>query len=159
MSKYTLSIVLLLLVLPVASIFIEYFADPRPHDVMWLVGKWFTFWGCGVRLFVAGVTQVLKPQFTARSIFNLDDPAAYGLVREVGFGNLSFGAIGLVSVIAPSWLVPAAVAGGMYYGLAGLGHLMRPERNTKEQVALVSDLLIAALLAVFVIDQAVRIFA
>jgi hypothetical protein len=159
MSKYTLSIVLLLLVLPVASIVIEYFADPRPHDVMWLVGKWFTFWGCGARLFMAGVKQVAQPGFTAESIFNIHDPAASGLVREIGFGNLSLGTIGLVSVIAPSWLVPAAVAGGLYYGLAGLGHLMRPERNTKEQVALVSDLLIAALLAVFVIDQALRIFA
>ncbi len=88
--------------------------------------------------------QVSKPQFTAESIFNLHDPAAHGLVREIGFGNLSMGTLGLVSLIAHSWVVPAAVAGGMYYGLAGLGHLMRSERNAKEQVALVSDLLIAA---------------
>jgi hypothetical protein len=158
-NKYTLTVVLLLLVLPVVSIFIEYFADPRPHDVMWLIGKWFTFWGCGVRLFTAGVMQVSKPQFTAGSIFNLHDPAAQGLVREIGFGNLSMGTLGLVSLIAHSWVVPAAVAGGIYYGLAGLGHLMRSERNAHEQVALVSDLLIAALLAAFAFYQLFRIFA
>jgi hypothetical protein len=158
MSKYTISIVLLLLVLPAASVLIEYLANPGPHDVMWLVGQWFTFWAVGVRLFMAGVRQAAQPGFTAESIFNLHDPASHGLVREIGFGNLSMGTIGLVSHFAHSWVVPAAVAGGLYYGLAGLGHVMRSERNANEQVALVSDLLIAALLAVFVVYQALRIW-
>ena len=49
---------------------------------------------------------------------------------------------GLASLIRPEWVVPAAIAGGLYYGLAGLGHLFRPNRNLKEQAALVSDLAI-----------------
>jgi hypothetical protein len=154
-DKYTVTVILLLLVLPAGSVLVEYLLAANPTDLMWLIGKWFTFWACGVRLFMAGVMQVSKPEFTAGSIFNLNDPAAYGLVREVGFGNLSMGTIALLSLAMPSWVVPAAVVGGLYYGLAGLGHLMRGERNAKEQVALVSDLLIAALLAVFVVSQAI----
>jgi hypothetical protein len=46
--------------------------------------------------------------------------------------------------------VPAAIVGGLYYSLAGIGHVMRGERNTKEWIALLSDLAIFLLLAVFV---------
>ena len=109
-------------------------------------------------LFLAGVMQVARPGYTVESIFNLHDPAAHGLVREIGFGNLSLGTIGLVSLFASSWVVPAAVGGGLYYGLAGLGHLMRKDRNSHEQVAMISDLLIAALLAVFISREALHIF-
>jgi hypothetical protein len=153
-DRYALTIVLLLLVLPAASVAAEALAASGPVDLMWLVGKWFTFWACGVRLFLAGVMQVSKPEFTAGTIFNLNDPAVHGLVREIGFGNLSMGTIGLASLLAPGWVVPAAVAGGLYYGLAGIGHAMRPERNARERVALVSDLLIFVLLAVFVAQRA-----
>jgi hypothetical protein len=105
-------------------------------------------------LFTAGVTQTFRPQFTAQSVFDLKDQAALGIVREVGFGNLAMGTLGLASLFKPEWLVPAAIVGGLYYGLAGLGHLLRPNRNFKEQVALVSDLLIFLLLAVFVASRA-----
>jgi hypothetical protein len=94
-----------------------------------------------------------QPQFTAGSIFGIKDDAALGIVREVGFGNLVIGTLGLASLAFPSWVVPAALVGGLYYGLAGIGHAMRGERNAKEQVALVSDLWIFALLAVFVASR------
>ena len=51
--------------------------------------------------------------------------------------------------------MPAAIVGGLYYGLAGLGHLFRPNRNFKERTALVSDLAIFVLLAVFAVSRAV----
>jgi hypothetical protein len=46
--------------------------------------------------------------------------------------------------------VPAAIVGGLYYGLAGAGHLFRGHRNFAGQTALVSDFFIFAVLAVFV---------
>jgi hypothetical protein len=104
-----------------------------------------------VRLFIAGLRQTRQPAFTAAEIFKVNDPAAHPIVREVGFGNLAMGTLGLASLAVPTWLVPAALVGGLYYGLAGIGHAFNPERNAKEQIALVSDLLILALLAVFVI--------
>jgi uncharacterized integral membrane protein len=47
-------------------------------------------------------------------------------------------------------VVPAAIAGGLFYGLAGVGHAIRKDKTGKEWIALVSDLLIFMLLAAFV---------
>lgn len=148
---YFIAVLLLLLVFPTTSVIIEALYSTGV-DIMWLIGKWFVFWACGVRLFVAGIMQTLRPEFTAKSIFDIDAPAAHAIVREVGFGNLAMGALGLASLFEPAWLVPAAIVGGLYYGLAGLGHLVR-HGNLKEKFALWSDLAIFALLAVFVISR------
>jgi hypothetical protein len=147
---YLGAIVLLMLVLPLLSVAAQTSMLPDAGALMGLIGKWFTFWGVGVRLFLAGISQVFRPQFTAEDIFEIGDPAAQGLVREIGFGNLALGTLGVLSLLFPEFLLPAAIAGGLYYGLAGAGHLARKERNVKEQVALVSDLLIFLLLAGFV---------
>jgi hypothetical protein len=149
---YFIAIILLLFVFPAASVTIEAMQIGEGADIMGLVGKWFVFWACGVRLFVAGITQILKPEFTAKSIFEIDAPAAHEIVREVGFGNLAMGTLSLATILKPAWIVPAAIVGGLYYGLAGLGHVLR-RRNLKEQVALWSDLAIFVLLAVFVASR------
>ena len=61
------------------------------------------------------------------------------------------GTLGLLSLALPEWVVPAAIAaGGLYYGLAGIGHVLHAERNAKEQVALVSDLAIFVVFAIVV---------
>jgi hypothetical protein len=151
---YFTAVLLLMLVLPTASVAFEALPAPGAVDLMALVGKWFTFWAVGVRLFLAGVMQVLRPQFTARSIFEIKDERALAVVREIGFGNLAMGTLGLAILTKPGWVVPAAVAGGLYYGLAGIGHAFRKTRNLKEQIALVSDLAIFALLAAFVASRA-----
>ena len=150
---YFVAILLLMFVGPAASTALEASRAPGA-DLMWLAGKWFTFWAVGARLFLAGLMQTLRPQFTAQSLFRIEDPAALAIVREIGFGNLAMGTIGLASLAEPGWVVPAAIAGGLYYGLAGLGHLLRRERNRKEQLALVSDLAIFLLLALFVVSRA-----
>ena len=150
---YLASIILLMLVLPLLSVAAEAPMLPDPAALMALVGKWFTFWAVGVRLFMAGVTQVFRPQFTAETIFDINDPGAYPIVREVGFANLAMGTLGLLSLAVPSWVVPAAIVGGLYCGLAGLGHAMRKNRNFKEQTALISDLIIFLLLAAFVASR------
>jgi hypothetical protein len=146
---YFISVLLLLLVIPAASVAIEAMHIGAGADIMGLIGKWFVFWACGVRLFVAGIMQTLRPEFTAKSIFEIDAPAAHAIVREVGFGNLAMGTLGLASILEPAWVLPAAIVGGLYYGLAGLGHVFR-RGNLKEQFALWSDLAIFLLLAVFV---------
>jgi hypothetical protein len=60
-------------------------------------------------------------------------------VREIGFANLAMGALGVGTIFRQAWLVPAAVVCGIYYGLAGLGHLLRDERNVHETVAMISE--------------------
>ena len=149
-AMYLISIILLLLVLPAGSVAIEALIRGGGFDIVGLVGKWFAFWGVGMRLFLAGIRQTLRPQFTAEDIFALKDPAVHPLVREIGFGNLAMGALGLLSLAFVGLVVPAAIVGGLYYGLAGLGHLVRGHRNAAGQIAMISDFLMLALLAIFV---------
>ena len=152
---YLPAIIGLMLVLPLISVAAQTSMLPDPAALMGLVGKWFTFWGVGVRLFLAGLSQVFRPHFTAEDVFGIGDPAAHGLVREIGFGNLAMGTLGILSLFVPEFLLPAAIVGGLFFGLAGLGHLMRKDRNVKEQVAFVSELAMFALLAGFVASRLV----
>jgi hypothetical protein len=147
---YLVTVVLLLLVLPVASVVADRIWHGGGFDLMLSVGMWFTFWAVGVRLFIAGIRQLLRPQLTAEGIFAIKDPATFAIVREIGFGNLAMGTLGLLTLHWPAFLVAAAIVGGLYYGLAGAGHLFRGHRNFDGQVAMVSDFFIFAVLAVFV---------
>jgi hypothetical protein len=142
-------IVGLMLVLPLVSTIGE--AMMGGGDIWLLAAKWFVFWGVGVRLTIAGVRQMLQPDFTARDIFEITDPKAGRIVQELGFWNLSGGLIAILSLVWPAWALPAALAGGLFYALAGIQHLRNDHRTMKENAALVSDLFIAAVMAVVVI--------
>jgi hypothetical protein len=144
---YLAMIILLMGVLPVASIAIEFAALHGEAGLLSLIGKWFVFWPVGVRLILAGLRQVADPTFTAATIFGVKDQAALTIVQELGFGNLSIGTLGALSLIYREWIIPAALAGGLFYGLAGTKHALRNDRNAIENIATVSDLFIFAVLA------------
>jgi uncharacterized protein DUF6790 len=147
-------IALLLVVLPAASVCIQLFLHSQgDQTVLSLVGRWWAFWAVGVRLFVAGLRQVIEPQFTAKEIFGSDDPGALPIVREVGFGNLAFGSLGVLSLFRPDWVVPAAIVGGIYYGLAGAGHIAQKNKNPKEWTAMLSDFGVSLILAAFIFGR------
>ena len=149
---YFASVILLLVVLPVVSISVE--ALLAHHAMSWaLVGRWFVFWGVGIRLFLAGVRQVVQPRFTAEEIFGIHDTGSFAIVREVGFANLSMGFLGVCTLFWVGWLVPAAVVGGLYYGLAGAGRIFGHDKNAKEYLAMVSDGFIFVVLLVFVLKS------
>jgi hypothetical protein len=136
---YFVAVVLLLAILPAGSIALEAALSAHEVSIMVLVGKWYVFWACGIRLLLAGVRQVMQPRFTAAEIFDVDNLQVFPIVREIGFGNLAMGTLGLCGIFRADWLIPAAIVGGLYYGLAGLGHVLRGKRNLKETVAMVSD--------------------
>jgi hypothetical protein len=69
-------------------------------------------------------------------------------VRELGIANSALGSVGLATLFAPSWLLPAALAGAIFYGLAGINHVFHQPRNTLQNVAMVSDLFASLVLAV-----------
>lgn len=113
-------------VFPVASILIERHRRRRrgdEADLAVLVLRWFTFWIAGVRLFIDGLMQAVRPEFTAETIFDTTDPAVLPFISELGYANLGIGLIGLISIRATSWTPPAAVAGAVFLGLAGIRHL------------------------------------
>lgn len=142
---YLAIVLLTMLVLPLASTVLELaIAGGAPLIV---AGRWFVVWGVGARLLTASVSQMLRPQFTA-NMLGVHDPRAVILVRELGFANTAIGLIGLLALVVPSFVVPSAVAGAVFFGLAGIGHTLNAERSRKETVAMVSDLGIAVALAV-----------
>lgn len=153
---YLLMIVLTLLILPLVSILFEMTVAGGDAGLMLLVGKWFVFWAGGLRLLLASLSQIFNPGYTARSIFDIKDPQASKIVTELGFGNFSIGTISALSLLFPAWLLPAAVAGGLFYGLAGIKHVFNQRRSPKENIALASDLFVFVVLAAFVLWSALR---
>jgi hypothetical protein len=156
---YIVIVVLLLGVLPAGSVFAEQHYWHSTVPLIGLAGKWFTFWAVGARLFLAGLRQSIQPRFTAREIFNLQGDDALPIVRELGLANISMGTLGLISLALPVATAPAALVGGLYYGLAGALHIGRGEKNFYERFAMVTDLLVFALLAVYVVHSAAMIAA
>jgi hypothetical protein len=148
---YLVVVVLLMGVLPVVSIVAEAALSHGGADLILLIGKWFVFWSVGVRLILAGLRQIADPSFTAESIFGVRDEGALSIVRELGFANLSIGLLGASGLFNPGGITPAAIAGGLFYGLAGVQRLIKGDRNAKETIAMVSDLFIFLVLAVFLV--------
>lgn len=111
-----------------------------------LIAKWYVFWPVGLRLGLAGLRQIFQPGFTAREILGLSSDDALILVRELGFANVAFGALGVGALWEPNWRLAAALAGGIFYALAAINHSRDRERNTRQNVALFSDAFAALVL-------------
>lgn len=150
-KRYFISVSLMTFVIPVVGFLAEHFSKNLPLTFA-LFGKWFIFSAVGLRLAVAGIQQSAKPAFTAKEIFHIDGPDSLPIVRELGFANLCFGLVGLVSLFKPEWRVVSAFASGLYYALAGLLHVIKKPVSVNETFALWTDLLIfAALPAYFIV--------
>jgi hypothetical protein len=144
---YLAMIILLMGVFPALSVLVEFCILHSSADLLWLIGKWFVFWGVGVRLMLAGLRQIANPTFTADVIFGVKEKAALTIVQELGFANLSIGLLGVLVLVRSEWTVLAAITGGLFYVLAGVKHLIKGDRNRTENIAMVSDLLIFLVLA------------
>ncbi len=108
--------------------------------------KWFAFWAVGWRLLLAGAKQIAQPQYTARMILGLENRESLILVRELGFANAAIGTVGVLSLLVPCWQLAAALAGGIFYALAGTNHAFQMHRNRLQHVAMLSDIFAAVIL-------------
>ena len=148
-KMYVVIVALTMFLLPTASVLIQHAQQPDA-SIVFLVGRWFVFWGVGVRLGLAGLRQFLQPAFTAREIFHMTGDEALPLVRELGVANSATGLVGLLSLTLPGFILPVSISAGVFYGVAGVRHLAERGRSFNETVAMVSDLFLAAVLAVCV---------
>ena len=146
---YLAMVVLTMLLLPVASIIIEHSVVPAA-SLIFLVGRWFVFWSVGVRLALAGLRQFFQPTFTAKEIFHMSDEVL-PLVRELGVANVATAAVGLLSLLFPSFVVPVAISACIFYGVAGIRHLAERNRSRNQTIAMASDLFLFAVLAGYLI--------
>lgn len=148
---YTVVVFAIMLVFPILSILIEQALSQHGYMEAVIVGKWFVFWLVGVRLLLAGIRQILQPNYTAEKLLGIKDPASYLVVRELGFANSSIGTLGVVSLFNPAWVVPAAIAGCLFYTLAAINHALRPHRNHHENIAMWTDFMAAAMLLIILV--------
>jgi hypothetical protein len=100
---------------------------------------------------MAGLRQLINPAYTAETIFETKDEGAKKIVTELGMGNLALGMISILSLYFTSWVMPAAVAAAIFYGLAAIKHVMNKGKNRIETVATISDLWAALVLAFYII--------
>ena len=147
---YLSVIALTMFVLPIASIVIEGALNPA-ESLVFLAGRWFVFWGVGVRLGLAGLRQFFQPGFTAKEIFHIGGDEALPLVRELGVANVATAAVGLLSLVFPSFTLPVAISACIFYGVAGVRHVAERDRSRNENIAMVSDIFLCLVLAVFLI--------
>jgi hypothetical protein len=147
---YLLIVLLLMLVLPAGSIFVEHSYLHSTAPAMLLVGKWFVFWSAGVRLVLAGLRQFFQPRFTSEQIFGIKSDDALPLVRELGVANFATGVVGITSLAKPSFTLPVAIIATIFYGIAGIRHVAEGDRTRNENVAMISDLFITLILAAYI---------
>lgn len=147
---YILIVLLLMVVLPIISTGLEhsYFHSPLP--LMSLVGKWFVFWGVGIRLASAGFRQLFQPRFTTEHIFGIRGEDALPFVRELGAANLATGIVAIASLSKPSFVLPVAISAAVFYGVAGVRHAAHHGRTHIQNFTMVSDLFIFLVLAAYV---------
>lgn len=147
---YYALVILLMFALPFGSVCVEKWVFAADGGLLLLIGKWFVFWAVGVRLFIAGLRQATGPEYTARKIFGFKTDEPLPVIQELGFANLAIGLAGIVSIASRTWLMPAAVTGGLFYSLAGTKHVMRKHRNQIETVAMIFDLFAFIVMLAFV---------
>ena len=150
---YFTVVFLLMLVFPLGSIGAEYAHFHGAVPLLPLMGKWFVFWSVGIRLFLAGVRQFFQPRFTAEQIFGITSDDALPLVRELGAANFATGIVGMASLGVPGFVLPVAISAGIFYGVAGIRHVAESDRTRNENIAMVSDLFVFLVLAVYVGSQ------
>jgi hypothetical protein len=75
------------------------------------------------------------------------------LVRELGFANLSMGLAGILALWKPEWRPAVALIGGTFLLLDGLQHILSKKRNFEENIAMYSDLAIAALMCIYLVAK------
>lgn len=95
---YLSTVALLMFILPTLSVLVETVANKNYSSLLLLIGKWFVFWAIGIRLFTAGIRQVIKPGLTAEGILGIKDKTSWKIVRELGFANISIGLAGIISI-------------------------------------------------------------
>jgi hypothetical protein len=150
-KPYLFAVLALSLFLPALSVLSEWLISKNPTDSLAIIGKWFIFWAVGVRLLMAGLRQVFNPVFTAKDIFHINHVPSHAIVRELGFANICFGLIGVISLFLPAWRLVSAFGSGLYYGIAGVNHFVKKVASANEMVAMVSDIFIFLDLAIYVV--------
>ena len=150
-KKYLISVLLLIFIIPTVGFLTEHFLQ-NTLLTFDLFAKWFIFSAVGLRLLIAGIRQAINPGFTAKEIFHIEKAdSCFPIVRELGFANICFGLVGIISLFKPEWRVVCAFASGLYFALAALLHIIRKQVGINKSFALWTNLIIFGVLLTYFI--------
>jgi len=152
-KQYIIVVSILTFILPLVCSAAQILSNTEIQFSFDLIGKWFIFSAVGLRLSLAGIKQTTDPAFTAKEIFHISNPESFPIVRELGFANLCFGLIGIISLFLLHWRIVSAFGSGLYYGIAGLQHLLKKPAGANETFALVTDIIIFIFLLVYFVKM------
>ena len=62
---------------------------------------------------------------------------------------------GILSLLKTDWTEIAAIAGGLFFGLAGLLHVLKKPGSTNEVIAMISDLFIFLIIILYLLFTAI----
>lgn len=150
---YEISVITLTIILPIIStlVVVSTLGGQSVTSLILNLGMYTVFWGIGVRLFSASLSQIINPEFTSKAILGIKTSDANQVVRELGFANLGMGIVGILSLWFPAWAPVVAIVAGVFLGLDGIVHIRKKNRNFKENVAMVTDLFVAVVSLTFAI--------
>ncbi len=139
-----------MVVLPILSIGNEHYLQHASTPLMLLAGKWFVFWSSGIRQASAGLWQFFRPRYTVEGIFGIhsDDPLPF--VRELGIDNFAIGAVGILSIVEHSFVLPIAMIAALFFGIAGIRHATDRHRNRKQDLVMATDLFVSLVLVGYI---------
>jgi len=155
---YPVTVILLMFIFPLVSVIIELLSGSQ-DSIFLLLGKWIVFWGIGMRLFTAGLRQIIKPELTSEGILKIEGKAAWQLVRELGFANVGIGLVGIISLWITGWAAAAGLAGGLFLTFAGLEHIRKANKNSEEVLAMLSDLFVGLIGLIYAVTLLVSYFS
>lgn len=148
---YEISVITFFALVPIIGVITEVLILKSEINTFSLMFRWFTFSGVGLRLLSAGLKQSISPSFTAKEIFKVNEENSFSIVREIGFANIGFGFIGVLSFFLSQFRLAAATSGCLYFGLVACLHLFSKEKSRDEVFAMLSDYFIFFVLLTLII--------
>ena len=136
---------LLLTALPVLSVAYEYhFAQAALTGA--LIGKWFAFWAIGVRLMLAGCTQLASRRSKSRDVFAAREDSKI-VKKATGVADIVLAAMGFLCFEIGEASLLATITLGIYMGLACLQQDFKKPATITGWINMVYDLIVFAVIA------------
>jgi hypothetical protein len=114
--------------IPILGALIHLLVSKKPktlNRIIELLLVWFLGFGIGVGSIFSGLTQVFSPEMVAQSVGWPNTP----FLREVGFANISYGILGLLSIRYRSFWAPTIIAYTVFMWGAAIGHILNIQQT------------------------------
>ncbi|MGA1827308.1 hypothetical protein, partial [Microbacterium sp.] len=106
-----------------------------------------------------GIVQVSGKANTAEILGSTAPSVAERqLTAELGTANVAMGLAGLFALV-PGWALPVGLAGGVFMLIAGIMHVVKKDKNAKENLATWTDLIVGLAVAVLAVYTLISILA